>query len=368
MKNTKLFITATLTALTLTSCVNTPDSIKSNKHSANTNSGEIYVEADHIYDSFDAAFETDYSKFKLPEKSDVSICKPNGVYDLELAYINADNDIDWLSEKVTELQSALEIDISGKVETAADIAELKDSHSKISITRYANPYCCWQASETGVSMINSGGADIQLFYLDRPTRDKADSDLLSAAEKAVSLANTFSQVLGEELDNSASDGYIIKTENGTGYELEIQKSYKGIGIQNLISKYSNATFVKGNTLMSASMQTYVNFNSELEPEYYVGCNAFKVAKAEPIDEMISFKGACDLLEENLADKIDIQFDDVKLMYEPRGTELEMTDTPENITCTPKWYFIIDDDQSDDMHTINYITVDCVSGEIFVQIP
>ena len=86
--------------------------------------------------------------------------------------------------------------------------------------------------------------------------------------------------------------------------------------------------------------------------------------------MISFKGACDLLEENLADKIDIQFDDIVLMYEPRGTSVDMDELneAENIICTPKWYFIIDDKQPTGLHAINYVTVDCVTGEIYVLIP
>ncbi|MEO3155932.1 hypothetical protein ABHC51_11215 [Ruminococcus bicirculans (ex Wegman et al. 2014)] len=93
-----------------------------------------------------------------------------------------------------------------------------------------------------------------------------------------------------------------------------------------------------------------------------------MAKAEKIDKMLSFKGACDLLEENLADKIDIQFDDVKLMYEPRGESTEVGESADNICCTPKWYFIIDDKQPTGLHAINYVTVDCVTGEIYVLIP
>lgn len=190
----------------------------------------------------------------------MSICKPDGVYDLELAYINAENDMDWLSSKVEELQSALNIKIDGKIETVEDQAQLQDEHNKLKITRFAQPYCCWEASENGVNT--------------------ADAD----------------------------------------------------------------------------------------PEYYIGCNAFKVAKAEKIDKMLSFKGACDLLEENLADKIDIQFDDVKLMYEPRGESTEVGESADNICCTPKWFFIIDDKQPTGLHAINYVTVDCVTGEIYVLIP
>ena len=85
-----------LAAVVLSACENTPDNIRSNKHSAEVDSGEAYVSSENIYDSFDAAFEKEYAKFKLPEKSAVSICKPDGVYDFELAYINAKNDMDKL--------------------------------------------------------------------------------------------------------------------------------------------------------------------------------------------------------------------------------------------------------------------------------
>ena len=131
-----------LAAVALSACENTPDNIRSNKHSAEVDSGEAYVSSENIYDSFDAAFEKEYTKFKLPEKSAVSICKPDGVYDLELAYINAENDMDWLSSKVEELQSALDIKIDGKIETVEDQAQLQDEHNKLKITRFAQPYCC----------------------------------------------------------------------------------------------------------------------------------------------------------------------------------------------------------------------------------
>lgn len=54
--------------------------------------------------------------------------------------------------------------------------------------------------------------------------------------------------------------------------------------------------------MTYSMQTYTDLDANFDPEYYIGCNAFKVAKAEKIDKMLSFKGACDLLEEILRTK------------------------------------------------------------------
>ncbi len=367
----KELMPAFFAALLLSACQNTPDNIKSNKHSANIDSSEVYVASDHIYDSFDAAYETDYTKFKLPDKTAVSICDPEGVYEIELSYVNGNIDTDWMSSKIDEFQDALGFSIAGKIEKTDDITVLEDNANKIKIERYSRPYFCWEASESGVNTTNIEADNVQLFYLNRPTIEPVESDLSNAADKAKTLADKISGVLGDELDNTISDGYVLKSENDVGYEIEIQKSYKGIGIQNVISTYSDESlFVKGDTLMSYSMQTYVDFDSSFDPQYYIGCDAFKIARSKKIDKMISFKGACDLLEENLADKIDIQFDDIVLMYEPRGTEVDMDELneAENIICTPKWYFIIDDKQPTGLHAINYVTVDCVTGEIYVLIP
>lgn len=95
----------------------------------------------------------------------MSICKSDGVYDLELAYINAENDMDWLSSKVEELQSALDIKIDGKIETVEDQAQLQDEHNKLKITRFAQPYCCWETSENGVNTADADADNMELFIL-----------------------------------------------------------------------------------------------------------------------------------------------------------------------------------------------------------
>ena len=49
-------------------CENTPDNIRSNKHSAEVDSGEAYVSPENIYDSFDAAFEKRVYKIQAARK------------------------------------------------------------------------------------------------------------------------------------------------------------------------------------------------------------------------------------------------------------------------------------------------------------
>lgn len=57
-----------LAAVALSACENTPDNIRSNKHSAEVDSGEAYVSSENIYDSFDAAFEKRVYKIQATRK------------------------------------------------------------------------------------------------------------------------------------------------------------------------------------------------------------------------------------------------------------------------------------------------------------
>ena len=80
-----------------------------------------------------------------------------------------------------------------------------------------------------------------------------------------------------------------------------------------------------------------------------------------MEKIISFKGACDLLEENLGDAAHYNFEKVVLMYEPRADCSAGVDLP-NIKCRPKWYFMT---FSEDFffNGMNCFTVDCMTGTI-----
>ncbi|MDE6150130.1 MAG: hypothetical protein K2F81_08590, partial [Ruminococcus sp.] len=87
----KLFISVLLIICSfLSSCAQTPDSIQSNNHKTSLDNKHSYVSVEHILDDFDEAFETEYTKFKLPDKSMVIINKPEEVCDLELKYVNSE--------------------------------------------------------------------------------------------------------------------------------------------------------------------------------------------------------------------------------------------------------------------------------------
>lgn len=67
IRKTKVLLPVMLAAVALSACENTPDNIRSNKHSAEVDSGEAYVSPENIYDSFDAAFEKSIQNSNCPK-------------------------------------------------------------------------------------------------------------------------------------------------------------------------------------------------------------------------------------------------------------------------------------------------------------
>ena len=90
----KLMISITLIMICfLCSCKQTPNDVKTKEMSDDISVN--YVSAEHILDDFNDAFETKYTKFKLPKKSDVIIDQPEEVNKLELKYVNSNGDVSY---------------------------------------------------------------------------------------------------------------------------------------------------------------------------------------------------------------------------------------------------------------------------------
>ena len=356
----------------MTSCQPVPDNLKSSesKPSIVNNSQAGKVSYDHIYDDMGTALETEYSKLKLPDRSQIPIIKPDGIYELELGYLNSDGNTEWMKEKVEKIYEELGFSFSGETVIDEGTAYKKDMKNDISIMRYSQPYCRWAEFEKGVSMLAESIISIDTLYCDRSSDKETSSEIKKVVSKAEQLSNDIGRVMGDELENTVSDIYTIHTPESIGYEAEIRKTYKGIGIQDLISKKDNSSeFEEADQLLAVSMQTYLDFDSEIQPEYYVGCNSYSVKNDKRLDDVLSFKAACDILEQKLAENVMFEFDTVLLMYEPRGKTLsnELID-PGVIKCKPKWYFISDNSFESGLHSIYYVTVDCEDGIVEVVMP
>ena len=351
----------------LTSCSKTPNNIQGNNHNVDLDSENNKVSVKHILDDFDEAFETKYTKFSLPEKSKVIINQPEEVCDLELKYVNADKSMDWLKERVYKLADIFNV-TNGNMNTNTFWCNIETNKEEVSMGIFSEPYYCTK------EFIDWDNMDItKLDYINRTNLNELDKEYKNVIDKSIKLSNEVNSIMGGSLTNNPTEFYIKNYKNEKYYDVYLQPSYKGVGIQNVSPTYGNSGIFEGdNALMTMSMN--IMYDSNLNLIAYISCNNYIPVKDEAIEKIISLKGACDILESQLAENMTLEFDDVKLWYEPRGTILDATsedgfDGSKTTRCTPKWFFISDnDDDSNLHHAINYVTVDCVTGEIEVFFP
>ena len=369
----QIIISSIIAVVVLSSCTQTPDNIEGANHNVDLNSTNK-VTVEHILDDFDEAFETKYTRFKLPDKSSVIINQPEGVYDLELKYVNDDKDTSWLKEKVYKLAKIFNLSNCGEAKKIGNDFTLKNNNARTDLEMFSSPYYDKNGDWNPNDIINK-----KIEYLDRINLEDLKDEYKIVVKKSVDYANEINEMLGGSLINNPMDLYIQEYNSEVFYALSLQPIYKGIGLQCITPTYIPSDIFDGdNALMTMSFYIKFLYDSKLTLYSYVGCNNYTPVKEEPIDKMISFKDACDILESELAENTNFEFDDVKLWYEPRGTIIDLSDSSvstydahdgnKTIKCTPKWYFISDESSEADLHMINYITVDCVTGEIEVFFP
>ena len=351
---------------TLTSCAQAHDSIQSNNHKTDSDNKYSYVSVEHILDDFDEAFETEYTKFKLPDKSSVIINQPEGVYDLELKYVNSEKSLEWLKEKVYKLTETFNVKSYGNLESIGKTAYiLANENEQVRVDMFSEPYYYFSKDEISLNDMTLE----KIEYVDRIKEENLNKKYNKIIDKSVDCANKINKEFGGALTNIPFDLYIRNYIGEEFYELSLQPVYKGVGIQCITPTYNNENIENDNIIISDLFDMRLLYNTNLKLYLYVSCNNYTSSMSKPIDKIISFKGACDILEEELAPNVSMEFDDVKLWYEPRSSIGVLEEANKNIKCTPKWFFISDNEEDSGLyHAINYVTVDCVTGEIEVFFP
>ncbi len=370
--NKKTLLLIIPVSLMISSCADTPDSIKSNTHSTSDSTHIEASDAQGVYSDIDLAYDSAYTKISLPDKESINVQSYDEIDSIELCYINSQLDQEYMTDVVDKLSASFGVLENVQTQTDDYTALRDDEKSRVKIEAFSRPYVRVELEDSDICNANNGTViKNELVFLDQLSdeeKDNVDAGVLEASNKALETAQAVGEIFGDQLEYQVSDAYILYGEDDVGYEIEIQKCYNGIAIQNLVSPSASASpHSDGAVLMSASMQSYADIDSDGQLLYYIGCDSFTVESITEIEDVITFKGACDILESELSDNVHYDFDSVQLMFEPYGYEVvDYSEAPKNITCTPKWYFIINkiEDESG-MHMINYITVDVKTGEINV---
>lgn len=376
-----LIVSLTMVCSCGPACADIPDNVKDRNNNKSERNKEQAVQSvqteanarcspEDIWDGVDAAYAANYIKFTLPEKDTLLQEIPDGVYNAKLSYV-LENDRDRFKERLTKFEEAMGAEVSGEPEYIPnDGAYLHtDENFYIILGQTGSGSISWEENSEILLPEYLTGA----YVLNRNTKID-DENVLRAAQAAEEYSAKAYDALGIELESKPCDAHVYNIDGKNYYWIDSQNYYKGVGIENLCCQYSDltATDENGRSDIYYCMSNNTQLRSDMSPISYSVSYGFKKIKEEKLDDIISFKGACDILEQELSDNIitELVFDDVKLWYEPRGEsinfEKDINEIDKTVTLTPKWYFIIDNIDAP-KHYIYYVTVDCQSGEIQVML-
>ena len=355
MKNRKL-IAVLAAVMIFTACSDVPDTATVTSSSPDTlmvsSADSLMVESEKAYADMDAAYSAGLKKVGLPDRETVDATAPEGVYELELEIINRSADENWMTEKTKELAP-----IFGSEE---EISKMKIKTAKLSAAYMINsaikgsavtPLCSEEITSCEITPLNK----------------KTSGAIDEKSKQAISITEGYNRqakaILGDQLESIIHEADCYQGNNGTGYGVHIEKAYKNVPILPYTALNPNLEVLDESNEL-CPLDGYCFFDRQLNTVLYHPDSSYKAVKAEKIDKIISFKGACELLEENLGNAAHYDFDKVALMYDPRVDRTSGEDFP-NIRCRPKWYFITfsEDFFSNAMQTC--FTVDGLDGTIEV---
>lgn len=339
MKTRARIIAAVLTASLLAGCGG----------SGYTPNTAAYVPPKQVLESVDAAYDTDYKKFTLPPKSALHLTEPEGVYRLTLEIINNQEDKDWEAQKSRELLPVFGVE-SGRPPLGTTIEAVVSGAYFIDEQRI----------EQSVTSLSATLPDeTETLVLSPSVLSAQDEGAKLSVRRCESYDEAARQVLGGELGARAAELYIYRSGDDIGYGIELERSYKGVGLVHLYPLHPTLEQMEGSEALRI-WQSYADFDSEGELVFFNSSPSMRAKRAEALESVVSFKGACDRLEEELAPRAAYEFDDVMLLYDTRADSSggDLAD----IACRPKWFFVRYSRESSVL-SMQYFTVDCESGEV-----
>ncbi len=370
----KICVTTLLSlGLLLTACTQAPESVKSNNHETKDVNKAGMVSAENVWNDLDDAYNTEYTKFKLPEKNLIKQEKFDEIYSAKVTYTNVEDDENWYLERIPKFEEAMGATVSGEPEKKKKCCyDHNDENYTVLLTRYGCGNITLKKLWESTQM-----SDLVKSCIINRNEDILDDNETNAVKKAEELSKKTNKVFDNEFESVPVFLQESIKNSNTHIRVYLQSYYNGVGIYPASAIYGDSDYTSdSNGRAVMYIKHYADFkNGELEN--FNSGNSYKTIDKTKLDNVVSFKSACDILEKELSSNMNMEFDDVKLWYEPRGKELDGTredyGEDKDIYLTPKWYFLMYDNTNlvngySYAYYVYYVTVDCVTGEIHVIMP
>lgn len=389
MKNGKKALGLMLTAIMISGCAQMPQSVKDNALKTGK-TAETMVAPEHILDGFDKVFEQKYSKFTLPDKNTVHIEQPEGAYNLVLEYTNKDKSIKWAEEKSAQILNTFNKDknvkIINKDDYVFDFGEWSiDLFGNIKYSLFGdenydvNDYFCDMATDVeGVYINRIDNIKDAAFKM-----DNGKFNIEKAAANCKEMSDKIDKITGNNLKNKVKNAFAFKTQtDNIAYEINIQKFYKNVGFLDINTRFNPLGLdpLSDDYFIHDLKDTFTLASDDNIISMFSSFDSYNIIESEELKKVYSLQGAVNKLENELANNIQLEFDDIEFMYFNISQVQDLSD--ENVQpydaldgskvtkCNPAWFFVIDLDEirDADLHPRGYVMVDAVTGKITFNMP
>ncbi|WP_028510974.1 hypothetical protein [Ruminococcus sp. NK3A76] len=339
-----------------------------------------YVETKDSYKNYEAVLNEEHSGFTLPDSIDV--VDTNELYVITLGYTNTEKSEDKLRENGELLIKGIcgESKDGGKIVTAENGDPFRYEYSDADIE------CLYDLFD-GYIIRTGSMPELDYCNINEVFTDSTDEKTIELSGGNTTVKKCCDMIY-DTLNNKLSDvkgGFELLPKRICSYD---SNGEKGLFVLNAFCfnkipiDYSLSPFLTEDTktlvyYLDASSSVYIT--NDKSPDYINSVSRFVLKDKKKIEKMVSFEGAVDILENELADNLYLEFDDAELIYtciktdETDGKKHDASsyiyDTTVTYEFEPTWCFYIKQDSKveNDLKHPSTVRVNALTGEITVML-
>ena len=384
----KLIITVMSLCFVFSSC-----NLSSQNNSVNTkmsNKKFILSNISEIYNGISKDINNYYTKITIP--NNVKCDPPEKLYELTMKYQNDNKDLNYASERAESLNEVfcknnkIQKDTLSLNETQLDYMTDDDCSDYTLNCSVFGEFNCFN-EKTYNDIYNASELNIvKSYYLNRDTSDLKDSYILNnknitieqAVENVEAFVNNDLSFFNDdkEIVSKVRDIYVYRYDGKFAFKFRLGKVLGSVPLMECdimqYEKLEEGTEHFITSCMSVTMTTDNTF--DIINNY----DCLMLDNKEEISQIIPLKEAMNILEQELADNVHFNIDDISLEYcckqsfheEDGSTDLTLDsfNSSDKFEYSPYWCFYIDDNDNiaiGNEHPRKCLMVDALKGNLTV---
>lgn len=384
----KLIITIMSLCFVFSSC-----NLSSQNNSVNTkmsNKKFILSDISEIYNGISKDINNYYTKLTIP--NNVKCDPPEKLYELTMKYQNDNKDLNYASERAESLNeifcknNKIQKDTLSLSETQLDYMTDDDCLDYTLNCSVFGEFNCFN-EKTYNDIYNSSELNIvKSYYLNRDKSGLKDSYMINnknftienIVESVENFINNDLKLFSLGIDARVKDIYIVKYDKKYAFKFLLERVLNNVPFLEC-NTMNYEKFEEGTDHFVLSYLEIIMTNNNIFDIIH-NYLPLKLDAKNEISQIIPLKEAMNILEQELADNVHFDIDDISLEYcckqgfhaEDGSTDLTLNnfDSSDKFEYSPYWCFYIDDNDNiaiGNEHPRKCLMVDALKGELSVLI-